>query len=351
MKAVILGRLVIEKPKLSYISEEETQARLDSAGIKHLRYLRDQSTDNLRLSDDCVRRASKALQDDLMSISGIEKNTADDILRVVMLSTIKTEKEDDVPSGWDPFTVRFGELRMERRRKRRPPSLPLKVWDDSHHSYSYEELWRKMFLFHWTDTEGRYPDGMLFEDTICTFNEKEHIEYFEMQLEKPICLIRDDSSNTQWAYKGFVVTVEEKEKDIGIPRPEYRRLSQEEKAQQVIEAVTTQEKRVQKHRLLSQEEKAQQVMEAVTTQEKRVQKLSKLSSLENRMRKAAKRQPISDEVRMFVWQRDKGRCVQCGSNEKLVFDHIIPAAKGGSNTQPNLQLLCELCNRTKSDSI
>ena len=325
MKAVILGKLVIEKPKLSFISEEETQARLDSAGIKHLRYLRDKSTDDLRLSDDCVRRASKALQDDLMSISGIEKNTADDILRVVMLSTIKTEKEDDVPSGWDPFTVRFGELRMERRRKRRPPSLPLKGWDDSHHSYSYEELWRNMFLFHWTDTEGRYPDGMLFEDTICTFNEKEHIEYFEMQLEKPICLIRDDSSNTQWAYKGFVVTAEENEIDIGIPRPEYRRLSQEEKAQQV--------------------------MEAVTAQEKRVQKLSKLSSLENRMSKAAKRQTISDEVRMFVWQRDKGRCVQCGSNEKLVFDHIIPAAKGGSNTERNLQLLCELCNRTKSDSM
>ena len=325
MKAVVLGKLVIEKPKLRYVSEEETQARLDSAGIKHLRYLRDQSTDNLRLSDDCVRRASKALQDDLMSISGIENNTVDDILRVVMLSTIKTEKEDDVPSGWDPFTVRFGEFRMERRRKRRPPSLPLKVWDDSHHSYSYEELWRNMFLFHWTDTEGRYPDGILFEDTICTFNEKEHIEYFEMQLETPICLIRDDSGNTRWAYKGFVVTAEEKENDIGIPRPEYRRLSQEEKAQQV--------------------------MEAVTTQEKRVQKLSKLSSLENRMSKAAKRQPISDEVRMFVWQRDKGRCVQCGSNEKLVFDHIIPAAKGGSNTQPNLELLCELCKKTKSDSI
>ncbi|MDP7628513.1 MAG: HNH endonuclease [SAR202 cluster bacterium] len=325
MKAVVLGKLVIEKPKLRYVSEEESQARLDSAGIKHLRYLRDQSTDNLRLSDDCVRRASKALQDDLMSISGIENNTVDDILRVVMLSTIKTEKEDDVPSGWDPFTVRFGEFRMERRRKRRPPSLPLKVWDDSHHSYSYEELWRNMFLFHWTDTEGRYPDGILFEDTICTFNEKEHIEYFEMQLETPICLIRDDSGNTRWAYKGFVVTAEEKENDIGIPRPEYRRLSQEEKAQQV--------------------------MEAVTTQEKRVQKLSKLSSLENRMSKAAKRQPISDEVRMFVWQRDKGRCVQCGSNEKLVFDHIIPAAKGGSNTQPNLQLLCELCKKTKSDSI
>ena len=73
--------------------------------------------------------------------------------------------------------------------------------------------------------------------------------------------------------------------------------------------------------------------------------------LENRMSKAAKRQPISDEVRMFVWQRDKGRCVQCGSNEKLEFDHIIPVAKGGSDTERNLQLLCEQCNRAKSDSI
>ena len=92
-------------------------------------------------------------------------------------------------------------------------------------------------------------------------------------------------------------------------------------------------------------------MEVVMKREKRFQKLSKLSSLESRMKKATKRQPIPDDVRMFVWQRDQGSCVQCGNNENLEFDHIIPVAKGGSNTERNLQLLCELCNRTKTDSI
>jgi HNH endonuclease len=63
------------------------------------------------------------------------------------------------------------------------------------------------------------------------------------------------------------------------------------------------------------------------------------------------REIIPKEVRDDVWRRDQGRCVQCGSRERLEFDHIIPVAKGGGNTARNLQLLCETCNRTKSDSI
>jgi 5-methylcytosine-specific restriction endonuclease McrA len=63
---------------------------------------------------------------------------------------------------------------------------------------------------------------------------------------------------------------------------------------------------------------------------------------------AAWREPISEAVRLFVWQRDKGKCVKCGSNERLEFDHIIPIAKGGSSTERNIQLLCEKCNRAKS---
>jgi len=65
----------------------------------------------------------------------------------------------------------------------------------------------------------------------------------------------------------------------------------------------------------------------------------------------ADRRPIPKDVKMFVWQRDKGQCVECGSNENLEFDHIIPVSKGGSNTERNLQLLCEPCNRQKGASI
>jgi len=63
------------------------------------------------------------------------------------------------------------------------------------------------------------------------------------------------------------------------------------------------------------------------------------------------REPISESVRMFVWRRDGGQCVKCGSKENLEFDHIIPLSKGGSNTERNIQILCEHCNREKADKI
>lgn len=59
------------------------------------------------------------------------------------------------------------------------------------------------------------------------------------------------------------------------------------------------------------------------------------------------RMAIPRDVKLFVWQRDEGRCVECGSNENLEFDHIIPVTMGGANTARNLQLLCEPCNRSK----
>jgi hypothetical protein len=63
------------------------------------------------------------------------------------------------------------------------------------------------------------------------------------------------------------------------------------------------------------------------------------------------RMPIPDDVKMFVWKRDQGKCVKCGSQINLEFDHIIPVSKGGSNTARNIQLLCESCNRKKSNNI
>ncbi|MGA2192481.1 MAG: HNH endonuclease [Nitrospirota bacterium] len=63
------------------------------------------------------------------------------------------------------------------------------------------------------------------------------------------------------------------------------------------------------------------------------------------------REALPPNVRMFVWRRDQGKCVQCGGNERLEFDHIIPVSKGGSNTERNIQLLCERCNRGKGTQI
>nr|WP_240896502.1 HNH endonuclease [Kineococcus vitellinus] len=59
------------------------------------------------------------------------------------------------------------------------------------------------------------------------------------------------------------------------------------------------------------------------------------------------RRAIPKDVKMYVWQRDGGVCQECGSNRDLEYDHIIPVSMGGSNTERNLQLLCEPCNRSK----
>jgi hypothetical protein len=64
-----------------------------------------------------------------------------------------------------------------------------------------------------------------------------------------------------------------------------------------------------------------------------------------------KREGVPEKVRIAVWCRDQGKCVKCGSREKLEYDHIIPHSKGGSDTVRNIELLCEKCNREKRDNI
>ncbi|WP_166353500.1 HNH endonuclease [Phytoactinopolyspora limicola] len=59
-----------------------------------------------------------------------------------------------------------------------------------------------------------------------------------------------------------------------------------------------------------------------------------------------------------VFFRDAGLCVICGVDltgrfnilTAKNFDHIVPLAAGGLNDVTNLQLLCQGCNATKSDS-
>jgi hypothetical protein len=60
---------------------------------------------------------------------------------------------------------------------------------------------------------------------------------------------------------------------------------------------------------------------------------------------------IPRDVRQRVWQRYGGRCAECGANQYLEFDHVVPVAKGGSSTDANVQLLCRGCNLKKSDLI
>lgn len=61
---------------------------------------------------------------------------------------------------------------------------------------------------------------------------------------------------------------------------------------------------------------------------------------------------IPSEVKMEVWKRDNGRCVLCGENKNLHFDHDLPFSKGGTSlTSKNVRLLCMKHNLEKSAHI
>lgn len=61
---------------------------------------------------------------------------------------------------------------------------------------------------------------------------------------------------------------------------------------------------------------------------------------------------IPTSVKLEVWKRDKGLCVECGGNNNLHFDHILPYSKGGTSLKAeNIQLLCARHNLEKHDKI
>mgnify|MGYP001299229618 CR=1 FL=1 len=70
-----------------------------------------------------------------------------------------------------------------------------------------------------------------------------------------------------------------------------------------------------------------------------------------RNRDGDRRRSIPRSVQREVWRRDGGACIECGSNKRLEYDHIIPYSKGGADTVRNIQLLCEVCNRAKSNRV
>jgi len=140
-------------------------------------------------------------------------------------------------------------------------------------------------------------------------------EFLELQRCEPQGLTAD----TFWAYRDHVVSV-----DLG--EPETIRDKQRDSL-------------MVKHYVLRRERNYERVRREVEALEN-LEKLDRVS-----------REPIQESVRLFVWQRDGGQCVKCGSRERLEFDHIIPFVAGGSNTERNIQLLCEACNRSKGSTI
>jgi 5-methylcytosine-specific restriction endonuclease McrA len=138
-------------------------------------------------------------------------------------------------------------------------------------------------------------------------------EYFERQSREPQPLL------VWWAYRAIVLRVEPTESANAHNRDEHL-LS-------IKQYVLHRERSIEKVR-------------------REVEALESCENLED-----ATREPIPEHVRLFVWRRDKGQCVRCGSKERLEFDHIIPVVAGGSNTERNIQLLCESCNRSKSATV
>jgi 5-methylcytosine-specific restriction endonuclease McrA len=64
-----------------------------------------------------------------------------------------------------------------------------------------------------------------------------------------------------------------------------------------------------------------------------------------------RREPIPREVRLAVFQRDGGRCVECDSAFDIQYDHVIPVSMGGATTVGNLQILCSGCNQRKGATL
>ncbi len=65
-----------------------------------------------------------------------------------------------------------------------------------------------------------------------------------------------------------------------------------------------------------------------------------------------RRRVIPTAVKLAVWKRDGGKCVECGADDELHFDHDLPWSKGGTSiTEANVQLLCARHNLQKSDQI
>ena len=82
-----------------------------------------------------------------------------------------------------------------------------------------------------------------------------------------------------------------------------------------------------------------------------VDRAKSLAATKQQKPSGPKRDSIPADLRVLVWERDGGKCVECNAKEDLQFDHIIPVAMGGGTSEKNLQVLCGRCNRSKGASL
>jgi hypothetical protein len=129
------------------------------------------------------------------------------------------------------------------------------------------------------------------------------------QAERPVALLQRDDGRTYWAFEGRVYW-------------EDSRLS----AEDVLALVRDRERRAQRT-------------------------LERAHAALSGDRAAPRREPIPRAIRLAVFERDGGRCVECGSAFDIQYDHVIPLALGGANTAENLQILCAPCNQAKGATL
>ncbi len=61
---------------------------------------------------------------------------------------------------------------------------------------------------------------------------------------------------------------------------------------------------------------------------------------------------FDEKMKRKAYEKQGGICPICKKHfsfEEMEGDHIVPWSKGGKTTIENLQMLCRLCNNTKSD--
>ncbi len=80
---------------------------------------------------------------------------------------------------------------------------------------------------------------------------------------------------------------------------------------------------------------------------KRVERQRRILSLENEVLTKNRRR-IPDEVIAFIIERDKV-CQECGREDDLQIDHIIPYSCGGNDSVENIRLLCSTCNAKRGN--